>query len=54
MGDVDDFDEEGGGASGGVEDLDEGFVRLYGAFFARFVGEGREGDCRLRIVDFGS
>ena len=42
MDDVDDFDEEGGGAGGGVEDLDEGFVRGDGALFARLVGEGRE------------
>ena len=40
--DVDDFDEEGGRAGGGVEDLDKGFVRGDGALFARLVGEGRE------------
>ena len=40
--DVDDFDEEGGGAGGGVEDLDEGFVRPDGALFARLVGEWRQ------------
>jgi hypothetical protein len=40
--DVDDFDEEGGGAGGGVEDLDEGFVRGDGALLARLVGERRQ------------
>ena len=49
--DVDDFDEEGGGAGGGVEDLDEGFVRGDGALFARLVGE--RGEMQLRIADCG-
>ncbi len=40
--DVDDFDEEGGCAGGGVEDLNEWFVRGDGARFARLVGERRE------------
>ena len=40
--DIDDFDEEGGGAGGGVEDLDEGVFRGDGALFARLVGERRE------------
>ena len=42
MDDVDDLDEEGAGTGGGVEDLDEGFIRGDRALFARLVGEGRE------------
>jgi len=45
--DVDDFDEEGGGAGGGVEDLDERFVRGDSALFARLVGERRENQFRI-------
>ena len=38
----DDFDEKGGGAGGGVEDVDEGFVRGDGSLVALLVGERRE------------
>ncbi|KFB77430.1 MAG: hypothetical protein AW06_001425 [Candidatus Accumulibacter cognatus] len=40
--DVDDFDEEGGSAGGGIEDLDEGFVRRDRALLVWPVGERRQ------------
>lgn len=36
------FDEEGGRAGGGVEDLDERFVGRNGAGVVGFVGQSRE------------
>ena len=39
---INDFDDEGGGAGGDVEDLDEGFCGIDSPLFTRLVREGRE------------